>query len=370
MAERILIVGGGIAGLTLNRALGDGPYHVDLVERDAGTGRFGAAIAVQPNAMRVLHSLGVSDPVERAGSIIATLGYRDQDGAMLCEIDLDDLWSGVGSFVGITRPALHDALLWRPERCRFGTVVTSVRQRDGQVSVSLGDGTSADYDLVVGADGINSDVRWAAVDAGTCFAGQMAWRSVARVRPDGLDCVQFWLGEDRFFGLFPAGNGITYGVGNVSSERVREPVPGRKNRLLELFAAFGQPVQQYLAAIGGDGEIHCSPIEWLPAPAWHCGRVALIGDAAHAMSPMMGQGGCMAIEDAHVLAEELRSAGDIPAAIAAYQKRRGPRVEWVRQQSRALTELVRQPAVVRNTALRERGSSGFYDRFRPLVAAP
>lgn len=371
MAERILIVGGGIAGLTLNRALGDGPYHVELIERDVGKDRPGAGIAVQPNAMRVLHSLGASDAVERAGSIIATLGYRDQDGAMLCQIDLDDLWSGVGSFVGITRTALHDALLWRPERCRFGTVVMSVRERDGQVSVSLGDGTSADYDLVVGADGINSGVRWTAVDADKpCFAGQMAWRSVARVRPDGLDGVQFWLGEDRFFGLFPAGNGITYGVGNVTSERVREPVPGRKNRLLELFAAFGPAVQQYLAAIGGDGEIHCSPIEWLLAPAWHCGRVVLIGDAAHAMSPMMGQGGCMAIEDALVLAEELRSAGDIPAAIAAYEKRRGPRVEWVREQSRALTELVRQPAVVRNTALRERGSSGFYDRFRPLVAAP
>ena len=370
MAERILIVGGGIAGLTLNRALGDGPYHVELIESYAGRDRPGAAIAVQPNAMRVLNCLGVSDAVERAGSIISRLGYRDQDGALLCEIDLDDLWSGVGSFVGITRTALHDALLWRPERCRFGTVAMSVRELDGHVSVSLGDGTSADYDLVVGADGINSEIRRTAVDAGKpCFAGQMAWRSVARVRPDGLDGVQFWLGEDRFFGLFPAGNSITYGVGNVTSERVREPVSARKNRLLELFAAFGPPVQQYLAAIGGDGDIHCSPIEWLPAPAWHSTRIVLIGDAAHAMSPMMGQGGCMAIEDALVLAEELRSAGDIPAALAAYEKRRGPRVEWVREQSRALTELVRQPPIVRNTALRERGSSGFHDRFRPLAAA-
>jgi len=370
MAERILIVGGGIAGLALNRALGDGPYHVDLIERDVGK-HHGAGIAVQPNAMRVLQRLGASDAVERAGSIISRLGYSDQDGAMLCEIDLDNLWSGVGSFVGIARTALHDAMLWRPERCRFGTVVTSVRERDGQVSVSLGDGTSADYDLVVGADGINSGVRRTAVDAGKpSFAGQMAWRSVARVRPDGLDGVQFWLGEDRFFGMFPAGDGITYGVGNVTSERVHDPVPGRKNRLRDRFADFGPQVQQYLAAIGSDGEVHCSPIEWLSAPAWRSRRVVLIGDAAHAMSPMMGQGGCMAIEDALVLAEELRNAGDIPAAIAAYEKRRRPRVEWVRDQSRAITELVRQPAVFRNAALRERGSSGFYDRFRPLVAAP
>jgi len=77
MAERILIVGGGIAGLTLNRALGDAPYHVELIERDVGKDRPGAAIAVQPNAMRALQSLGVSDAVERAGSIIATFEYRD-----------------------------------------------------------------------------------------------------------------------------------------------------------------------------------------------------------------------------------------------------------------------------------------------------
>src|SRR5262249_58531327 len=112
------------------------------------------------------------------------------------------------------------------------------------------------------------------------------------------------------FGLLPAGNGITYGVGNVTSERVHDPVPGRKNRLLELFADFGQPVQQYLAAIGGDSEGHCSPIEWLPTPAWHSGRGGLIGGAAHAVSPMTGQGGCHAIADCTSLEEGLGRTSD------------------------------------------------------------
>ena len=96
----------------------------------------------------------------------------------------------------------------------------------------------------------------------------------------------------------------------------------------------------------------------------------LIGDAAHAMSPMMGQGGCMAMEDALVLAEELRRATDVPAAIAAFGVRRRPRVEWVREQSQALTDLVRLPAAVRDRGLRDHGVSAFHDRYRPLVAAP
>jgi 2-polyprenyl-6-methoxyphenol hydroxylase-like FAD-dependent oxidoreductase len=75
-----------------------------------------------------------------------------------------------------------------------------------------------------------------------------------------------------------------------------------------------EPVRQYLAAVPGDGDLHCSPVEWLPEVTWSAGRVVLIGDAAHAMSLMMGQGGCMAIEDALVLAGELRRAADIPSA--------------------------------------------------------
>jgi 2-polyprenyl-6-methoxyphenol hydroxylase-like FAD-dependent oxidoreductase len=140
--------------------------------------------------------------------------------------------------------------------------------------------------------------------------------------------------------------------------------------LREHFAGFGEPVRQYLAAVPRDSDIHCSPVEWLPGATWSAGRVVLIGDAAHAMSPMMGQGGCMAIEDALVLADELRRTPDMPAAVAAFGARRRPRVDWVREQSQALTELVRLPARVRDRGLRERGVSAFYDRYRPLVAAP
>jgi 2-polyprenyl-6-methoxyphenol hydroxylase-like FAD-dependent oxidoreductase len=368
--KRVLIVGGGIAGLSLNLALRESPWHVELVERGTGWAQLGAGLAVQPNAMRALRGLGAAAAVERAGAVIRRFRYLDRGGAPLCDVDLDGLWSSVGPFVGITRAALHDALRSGPDRCRLGTSVTSVTQEDELVTVSFDDAAVADYDLVVGADGISSDVRRLAVGGpAPAYGGQMAWRSLAPIRPSSLDGVQFWLGEDRFFGLCPAG-GVTYGFGNLTCARLHEPVAGRARRLRERFAGFGAPVREYLAAVERDADIHCSPIEWLPGAAWSHGRVVLIGDAAHAMSPMMGQGGCMAIEDALVLADELRRAVDIPAAIAAFAERRRPRVDWVREQSLALTGLVGLPARIRDRALRDRGASAFHDRYRPLVATP
>jgi len=321
--------------------------------------------------MRVLRRLGIGAAVEAAGTVIGRFGYYDQHGVPLCDIDLGDVWPAVGPFVGISRAVLHDVLRSGSGRCRLGTAVTGVTQDGRSVSVSFDDGTVAGYDLVVGADGINSDVRRLVFGGpAPAYAGQMAWRSLAPVRPRSLDGVQFWLGEDRFFGLCPVGDGVTYGFGNIACVRRHEPAGGRARRLSEHFAGFGEPVRQYLAAVPRDGDIHCSPVECLPEPRWSAGRVVLIGDAAHAMSPMMGQGGCMAIEDAFVLADELRHAADVPAAVAAFGARRRPRVEWVREQSQALTDLVRLPASVRDRGLRDRGVSAFRDRYRPLVAAP
>jgi 2-polyprenyl-6-methoxyphenol hydroxylase-like FAD-dependent oxidoreductase len=129
-------------------------------------------------------------------------------------------------------------------------------------------------------------------------------------------------------------------------------------------------VQEYLAALDGDEQIHCSAIEWLEVARWGTGRVVLIGDAAHAGSPMMGQGGSMAMEDACVLAETLRGAGDVEGALAAFVARREPRVGWVRQQSLAAAHGLGLPAAARNAALRERGDAMLRARFQPLTAPP
>ncbi|MBV9377243.1 MAG: FAD-dependent monooxygenase, partial [Alphaproteobacteria bacterium] len=129
-------------------------------------------------------------------------------------------------------------------------------------------------------------------------------------------------------------------------------------------------VQNYLTALSRDDQIHCSPVDWVALEEWHRGRVLLIGDAAHASSPMMGQGGCMAMEDAVVLADSLRAYATLAQALDAYAARRRPRVRWMHERSDAVAQSFRLPTVTRNAALRQHGDEMFRQRFAPLVAAP
>ncbi|HEX5074794.1 MAG TPA: FAD-dependent monooxygenase [Gemmatimonadaceae bacterium] len=372
-AERILIVGGGIGGLSVAAALHASGFAPELIERSDAWRAVGAGIAMQPNGMRVLRTLGLGTAVERAGTAIRYWDFCDEQGDILAETDLTALWSDVGPFVGIARRELQRALLAATAAIpsRLGTSVKSLTQDDGGVWVELTDGSAATYDLVIGADGVGSSVRQLAFDAAPPVYGeQMVWRSVAPVRPRGLTNLQFLLGDGCFFGLCPVGSDQTYGFGNVAGPLVRDPPEGRLDRLRERFAGFGDIVHEYLGALDSAAEIHCSAIEWLGEEHWCTGRVVLIGDAAHASSPMMGQGGALAIEDAGVLAESLRAADSVEEALDAFVVRRRPRVRWVREQSRIAGESLRMPVTARNALLRVRGDEMMRQRFAPLLEAP
>ena len=367
---KVLIAGSGIAGLTLAVALRRFGCIAQLIERNARWEPVGGGIAVQPNAMRVLHELGIGASVRHAGAIVTRWQFRNQHGDVLCDIELDSVWKGIGSFIGIERTRLHDALRSAVTGCRLGTWVVSLTQGDSSVSVTFNDGSAGRYDLVIGADGIHSELRRFALGAiKPTYGGQMVWRSVAPIRPPEPHAIQFWLGDGTFFGLCPVAAG-TYGFANVTGPRAHDAVAGRLQRLRGRFAAFGRPIQDHLSTLEQDQELHCGPIEWLETVQWQQGRVVLIGDAAHASSPMMGQGGSMAVEDALVLAESLASASSVETAIAVFVARRQPRVSWVQQQSRRVGDILRMSSGDRNAALRERGKAAFYDRFQPLAGLP
>lgn len=257
-----------------------------------------------------------------------------------------------------------------PVPFRLATTVISLSQEEGHVSVKFSDGSSTQYELVVGADGIASSVRGLAFSSKPPVgAGHIAWRSIVPMRPEGLTDLRFFFGERCFFGLCPVGNGYTYGFGHVAEPRFHDEVLGRLQRLRSRFADFPEPVQEYLAALECDEQIHCSTVEWLEQEQWYEGRIALIGDAAHATSPMIGQGGCLAIEDAYVFVESLRSAESIEGALEAFAVRRRPRVKWVQQESLAVSESLRLPPEARNAILRTRGREMFERRFAPLLSA-
>jgi FAD-dependent urate hydroxylase len=371
--KTVLIVGGGIAGLTLGRALRGEGFTVELIERSPVWRVEGGGIAVQPNGMRMLRTLGLDTAVERAGASIHRWRFCDEAGEILSESDLDALWGDVGSFIGIERMRLQQILVAGVEgaSCRLDISIQSLSQDGDRVSAVFSDGSSGSYDLVVGADGISSTVRSHALGTRLpAYTGAMAWRSIAPIRPRGLTTLQFHLGEECLFGLCPVGDGRTYGFGNISQPRTEERMAGRLDRLRCRFAGFGGIVQDYLAALSRDEEIHCAPIDWVTLEKWHRGCVVLIGDAAHASPPMMGQGGCMAMEDACVLAESLRTHATLTQALDAYVARRQPWVSWVHEQSNAVAQSFRLPAAARNAALRQRRDEMLQRRSAPLVAAP
>ena len=370
--ERILIVGGGIAGLSVATALHRHGLTPELVERSTTWPAVGAGINLPANGVRVLRTLGVGEAVERTATVIRRWGFFDQQGALLCETDLGELWRDVGPCLGITRVRLQEALLaGAAVSHRLGVTLTALTQDDDRVRVSFSDGTSGDYDLVVGADGIHSTVRKLAVSASSpSYAGQMAWRSVIPTRPQGMLDMMVLMGDGCFFGLVPMGEGQTYGFGAVGGARFKDPLVGRLERFRRRFAEFGVPVPAYLAALQCDEQLLAGAIEWVELDEWYRGRVVLLGDAAHAGPPHMGEGGCMAMEDALVLADVLRKADSVKSALEAYVRRRRPRAGWVQEQSRAAAQAWVLPPAVRNAALRERGDQMFRDRYRPLIPAP
>ena len=372
--ERILIVGGGIAGLTTAIALRRRGFAPELVEQAASWRALGTGIVIQPNAMRLLRELDVASYLEQTGAAVRRFQFVNKSGEVLSEIDLTKLWSGVDSGVAIERGELQKALLRSVDsaRCRLGVAVTSLSQREGSVSIGFRDGGTADYDLAIGADGIGSTVRALAIGAtAPRYCGQAAWRALAPIRRKGADEIQFWLGDGSFFTTYPVGAERTYGCAYVAEAvRGHAPVEGRLARFRDCVAAFGEPVRALLDSLTRDDQIHCSAVESLELPEWRKGRVLLIGDAAHASSPMMGQGGCMAVEDASILAELLETSPTVDAALDAFSPRRRPRVDWVQAQSDELARNALAPAAARDAIIKQRGVQAFRDRFAPLLATP
>jgi 2-polyprenyl-6-methoxyphenol hydroxylase-like FAD-dependent oxidoreductase len=254
---------------------------------------------------------------------------------------------------------------------RLGTAVTSLIQDKERVKVGLSDGSTAYYDLVIGADGVHSTVRRLVLDASTPeYSGLTMWRSVVPVRPHGMTNQQILLGDRRVFGLVSVGDNHTYGFGGAFVPPSDDQLHGRLERVRKRFADFGGPVQEYLRALTRDEQLHCGQVEMVKNDRWHSGRVVLIGDAAHAGSPTMQEGGCMSMEDAYVLAEVLRGADTLEQALDAYIARRKSRIECVQQGSHAVAEMLVLPPDIRNATLRAAGDSEVRDHYRPLVPAP
>ena len=371
--ERVLIVGGGLAGLALMIALRQRGLPAAIVERASDRAAPGAGLYLIGSATRALRALGVADDAARNGCVIRTQRLFNHRGTRLAEIEAGAFWEPCGPCFGIARSDLHKLLTQQAagSHIRLGVTVQSLRQHEDHVRVQLSDGSCETYDLVVGADGIRSSIRQLEYgDLGVKFRGQVGWRFIVRL-PPGLEGWTVFLGPQSAFLMLPIGDELAYCYADKASARsIRDPAQGTIERLRENFATFASPVPEVLARLGPADPIHFSAIEEVAHLCYGQGRVVLIGDAAHAMSPNMACGAAMAFEDALVLAEIVSRAGTASEVIPEFVRRRAARIGWVHQQTDRRDHLRNLPSTMRDVFVRLLSGWLYKDNYRPLLALP
>ncbi|MCG5472651.1 FAD-dependent monooxygenase [Micromonospora sp. LAH09] len=364
---RVLIVGAGVAGLATAAALRTWGATVDVVERAPGPTDSGTGIYLTGNATRILDVLGLREPVADVAVEITRQRSTSQRGRRLFDIDVAALWQGVGPCVSLPRAHLHRALLAgvRDAPIRWGRRPVAVAEEGNLVAVEFDDASTQRYDLVIGADGVNSTVRRLAFDGQAARdLGQYAYRWVApRVDAEPVWSVQ--LGRGRQFLTIPISAEQTYCYYNDG------PVADRPGWRDEVAATFTEPAATMLKALDhDDSTLHSGPNQEVVLDSWARGRVLLIGDAAHATSPNMAQGAAMALEDAVVLASSLAAAGSVAEALRGYEARRRPRTDWVLGQTHRRDKATGLPPVLRDVVMRRLGQQMFRSNYGPLFAQP
>jgi 2-polyprenyl-6-methoxyphenol hydroxylase-like FAD-dependent oxidoreductase len=340
----VLVIGGGITGSMLSLALAQRGVRVDLAEITKDWRGVGHGITVQGNALAALARVGVLDEVLRRGVPYDTLRMRQADGTLIAELPTPrtggaDLPATMGALRSDLQAVLRDHVYAAGVNVRLGLSVRAVTTDAERAQAEFTDGTAGQYDLIVGADGINSAVRGLlGITTSPQPTGMSIWRVVAD-RPGELDCSELYYNGPRYkAGYSPISAGKCYAF-LLDVDGVRADFGDKPDweLMFERSAGYGGTWGKVRETIGPDSNVSHTRIEWLLVPdPWYRGRAIVIGDAVHACPPLIAQGAAMCAEDAVVLAELV--TGDLPlsAALRAFMDRRMPRVEIVVRNSMQL----------------------------------
>jgi 2-polyprenyl-6-methoxyphenol hydroxylase-like FAD-dependent oxidoreductase len=344
---KVLIIGGGFSGMSAAISLSESGHAVDLVEIDAGWRSYGAGISLHGATFRVFERLGVLAAYRAAGAMTDGVEMRGPADQVFVTLPTPSAVPGMPGNGGIMRPTLARILSERVRQTathvRLGITFSEIIAQGESVSVSFTDGTSATYDLVIGADGLYSKTRAALFPDAPAprYVGQAVWRCVLP-RPAHLPTVAMWMGPGMKVGINHVSDSESYLF--LTEDRPNNDFVAPETQVAALGAAlrkFPSPTIQAVADDLGHGhQIVYRPLEQLLLPQpWFRGRVVLIGDAVHATTPHMAAGAMIGMEDGIVLAEEL-SRGALPAdALAAFQARRWERCRMVVENSGRLAEI-------------------------------
>ncbi len=336
----VVVVGGGIGGLAAAVALHRRGWRVEVVERAAEFTEIGAGLSLWPNAFRALSALGLAERVRTLGAVETGGGIRDRKGRWLSRTDNAEIERRYGwPLVVVHRADLVRALVEAlpPDVLRPGSAVHAVRAEGDDVVVEHQGGILR-ADLVVGADGLGSVVRgqlWPHASSPR-YAGHTAWRMVTEplAEPQTEGAATWGRGERFGFTSLPGGRVYCFATATVPTGGASPD--GEYAAVLRRFGDWPDPIPALLASISDDRVLRHDVYDLPPLSTYVSGRVALLGDAAHAMTPSLGQGACQALEDAVTLAACLDTAPDVGAALAEYDLLRRPRTQAIVRRSARL----------------------------------
>lgn len=340
--KKISVIGGGIGGLCAALALQRTGFQVTVYEKTNHLSSAGAGIGLGPNAVKALIHLGLKEQINKHCNALNRFTIQSQRGTILSDINFAKLASksGVGN-AAIHRAELHKILR---ESLDAGTIqldkkCIDVIQDEHGVTLHFDDGDSIRTDLVIAADGIHSTIRKKLLPHSSIrYSGYTCWRSV--VPYDYGDqkhrSSEIW-GQEGRFGYIPLSQGQVYWFACINSE-ANDPVRSAytADHLLRVFNNFPYPVKKLLQAASNNRLIHNDIYDIQPLQQFAFGRIVLLGDAAHATTPNMGQGAGQAMEDAVVLGQCMQLESNFNDALQLYEQRRLQRTRKIIEKSRQI----------------------------------
>lgn len=342
--QRALLIGGGIGGLAAAIGLKKIGYDVQVYEQAPEPREVGAGLTLWSNAVRALEWLGVAEGVRARVLPDMEGSVYTQGGKKLTSLTNHDLVRRFGDYsVAVHRADLHQVLLdaLGGDRVTWGRRFVRFEQSAKCVRATFADGSEASGDILIGTDGLHSGVRTQLHgEQKPRYAGYTAWRGVVDFDPAKLLPGESW-GYGARFGRVPLPGGRAYWFATRNASEGASFGGSEKAELLRTFTAWHAPVAELIEATD-DSRILRNDIYDRPAlTRWGEGRVTLLGDAAHPMTPNLGQGACQALEDAVVLANTLHEAEEDapPVVLHRYERRRYARTRAIVNQSRRVGEI-------------------------------